>query len=565
MSALQRGTRETAAIALTAVAVVVFLALVWSATRQKSETIDEGLFIGGGVAQVRFGQPNFDLSHPPLLRWVSGVSAVVLGNAKVPSALPPPFTVAGPMALGPFKLDPEFRWARSFFYDPENDHDAVLFWGRFPFALLAALIGMLVFLEVRRVYGGIPAAAAAAALLFTPEFLAHAQWAHSDIAAALTTLTVALCLARALESQSLRSDVLLGVALGIAVLAKITALALVILCCGIIAILAKSADGTPWRRTLRRLATILGVVWLVIVIGYLPRPRLFPHEFSSADIARLVHSPPRSATVALTRGILRVAPLPDGFLKGVVYTQLLASRGQIGFFHGARNVRGFWYYYPAALFLKYPTPLLLLAIIGLVGVIRSARMTIERKVAWIAPPIAILLLAMTNHVNIGVRAVLPLAPFLALWCGAALATSYRKSIRITSVALLALTVVSGIAAYPNFLAYFNPLLGGTPAASRWLVDSNLDWGQDLPALKKALDERGVQEVRLAYFGAGRPKHWGINALPAIGREPGWYAISRSYLSGWWPPDDPYAWLRAREPEELVGGSIALFRVDAVTP
>ena len=115
--------------------------------------------------------------------------------------------------------------------------------------------------------------------------------------------------------------------------------------------------------------------------------------------------------------------------------------------------------------------------------------------------------------------------------------------------------------YPNFLTYFTPVLGGTPAAARWLVDSNLDWGQDLPALKQALDRRGIQEVRLGYFGAGRPSHWGIRGLPAGGREPGWYAISRSFLSGMWPPGDPYAWLRAREPVELVGGSIALFRVD----
>ena len=121
--------------------------------------------------------------------------------------------------------------------------------------------------------------------------------------------------------------------------------------------------------------------------------------------------------------------------------------------------------------------------------------------------------------------------------------------------------VETLRAYPHYIAIINVFVKNENYAMENIGDTTLDWGQDLPELKKALDRRGIQEVRLGYFGAARPGHWGIRWLPASGREPGWYAISRSYLAGMWPPGDPYAWLRAREPVELVGGSIALFRVD----
>ena len=169
--------------------------------------------------------------------------------------------------------------------------------------------------------------------------------------------------------------------------------------------------------------------------------------------------------------------------------------------------------------------------------------------------------AMLQSVNIGVRSVLPMAPFLAFWSGVAIWFWRAKLIQAVIILLVATSIVSGVAAYPSFLTYFNPFFGGTASADKWLIDSNLDWGQDLPALSKELKQRGMGEVRLAYFGMGHPSHYGIKALHPNIVETGWYAISRSYLSGWWPPGDPYAWLRELRPVAIIGGSIALFQVD----
>ena len=117
--------------------------------------------------------------------------------------------------------------------------------------------------------------------------------------------------------------------------------------------------------------------------------------------------------------------------------------------------------------------------------------------------------------------------------------------------------------------------------SNILVDSNLDWGQDLPALKQVMEERGIDSVNLAYFGKAVPEVYGVRYRPLPGylrfmqgRElsaynpytppPGWYAISATSLRlGTLQPDttDLYAPFRAMQPVDRAGYSIYLYKVE----
>jgi 4-amino-4-deoxy-L-arabinose transferase-like glycosyltransferase len=538
----------------------LFAALVWSAGARKCETIDEGLFIGGGVAQVHDDNPNIDLSHPPLLRWLAGASATLVTGLRLPPD--PPFVPTGALDLNSDKLQQTFNWARDLLYLPGNNHDRVLFWGRFPFALLGALAGWVLFVEARRRFGDAIALVTLGLFCFTPEVLAHAEWAHSDLASALTLFLLTLALAQVLERTERRCDVLLGGALALAVLAKLTAVLLV----PFVAVLVLSLAPAPVARSRfahawLRLGIAAAVVFILLLVGYAPRPRVLqPHEFLATDIGLVLHAAPQSAATRAAMGVLRHLPLPDTFLKGLVYTSLLGKHGQIAFFHGQAGTHGWWYYFPAAVFLKYPTPLLLLALPGFFLIARNRALSLGRRLAFTLTPLWLLVFAMGQSINIGVRSVLFLAPFLALWAGAALTSARTRSTQGLAAVLAALSIISGMASWPNFLAYFNPLLGGTRAADRWLVDSNLDWGQDLPELARTLHRRGIAEVRLAYFGGAQPRHWGIHSLDPLTIAPGWYAISRTFLAGLWPASRPYAWLNRLQPTELVGGSIALIRV-----
>jgi hypothetical protein len=144
--------------------------------------------------------------------------------------------------------------------------------------------------------------------------------------------------------------------------------------------------------------------------------------------------------------------------------------------------------------------------------------------------------------------------------------------------LSAWLMLANLLIYPDYLAYFNLLAGGADNGWHSLVDSNLDWGQDIDDLAPWMAKNGVDKVWLSYFGEARPDYYGINyngldsypprlmnpqarpfykAKPA----PGVYAISATNLQGVHFADhDQFAWFREREPLAKLGYSIFLYEV-----
>ena len=130
--------------------------------------------------------------------------------------------------------------------------------------------------------------------------------------------------------------------------------------------------------------------------------------------------------------------------------------------------------------------------------------------------------------------------------------------------------------YPHYLAYFNGLVGGPSGGRYMLVDSNLDWGQDLKGLKSYMERNGIRKVKLAYFGLGDPTHYGIDydLLPSYairgqplcqGESPGVFelkgtiAVSATLLQGLYCTADFYRILRAMKPTANVGYSIYIYQ------
>jgi hypothetical protein len=141
---------------------------------------------------------------------------------------------------------------------------------------------------------------------------------------------------------------------------------------------------------------------------------------------------------------------------------------------------------------------------------------------------------------------------------------------------------------PHYLAYFNELVGGPDRGSRYLVDSNLDWGQDLKGLKRYMDEHGIERVWLGYFGQAdpdyygiaydylpsytifdrgndRPQFWDVDRIPLM---PGMVAISATLLEGvYLPINDPakarayFEEYRRMTPVAKIGYSIFIYRVE----
>jgi hypothetical protein len=168
-----------------------------------------------------------------------------------------------------------------------------------------------------------------------------------------------------------------------------------------------------------------------------------------------------------------------------------------------------------------------------------------------------------SRIDIGIRHLLPVYPFLYVIL-AVIGNRNKAMLRLTLAALV-LVAVESIACYPNYLGFFNAVSGGTSNGPKYLLDSNIDWGQDLLRLKRYQNEHGKPPLCLAYFGSADVRYYGLEqgSLPAsdpkeIAAMNCLAAISVNYIHGFWIDPGSYEWLRTYEPMDKVGASIYIY-------
>ena len=383
--------------------------------------------------------------------------------------------------------------------------------GILPFFLLA---GFVVFLWAKHHFGGPVAVAATALFAFEPTILAHAGLATADMALAACLPAAFFAMILWVENPTRRNTVLFGVASGLALLAKFTALVYLPMA-AVLALLYYLAVNQPGAAKAMGLARERAASFAVAVMvgavtiwaGYL---------FSFGKL------PWMSFPV----------PAPQLF-QGIHDVLVHNQGGHPAFLLGKMSQTGWWYYFPVALAVKTPIAFLLLAIFGAVLCVR------RRQAAWALPvafSLGILLPAMAGNINIGLRHILPIYAGLSIAGGVAaveLATwsKAKKWAGPAAVAALVWLAGTGIWNHPYYLAYFNELAGNHP--ERILVDSDLDWSQDYVEVAEKLRAMNVSEVNFGfvpwlnpYFEVwpGFPK---IKPLQPLIPSSGWVVVSPS--------------------------------------
>jgi hypothetical protein len=223
---------------------------------------------------------------------------------------------------------------------------------------------------------------------------------------------------------------------------------------------------------------------------------------------------------------------------------------------------GFWSYFPVVLLVKTPLPFLALAGAGAAWAALCFR-TDWRMIAPVICAAVILAIAMSSRLNIGLRYVLMIYPLLALPAGAwaARAVARRGTTGLVGFGLLLWHGGISASTDPDHLAYFNALAGREPA--RIVADSDLDWGQDINRLARALRERGIEHVALWVHNSSVLERHGIESYTYLDpSDPthGWIAVSWTKLNSGsaQPPFDYAHWLRCQRPIAAVGKSIRLY-------
>jgi hypothetical protein len=266
--------------------------------------------------------------------------------------------------------------------------------------------------------------------------------------------------------------------------------------------------------------------------------------------------------------------LPEAWVYGLLDAYRAFERSS--YLLGEISDHGFSLYFPIAFAVKTPVPTLALLIVAIA--LKCFRRAWSIADAFLIVPVAIFFAFATwSRLNIGLRHILPLYPFLFVWLGGVVATIWSEHKlygRGFLVLMVAWLLSSNVKIFPDYLAFFNELAGGAAHGHKLLVDSNLDWGQDLKGLKLWLDSHDVKKIDFAYFGTMDPSYYGIRATPAPGSLwPFWreaadnnvpspyIAISATYLAGLYLQDkDTYALFRNQAPVADIGHSILVYPI-----
>jgi hypothetical protein len=242
--------------------------------------------------------------------------------------------------------------------------------------------------------------------------------------------------------------------------------------------------------------------------------------------------------------------------------------GHPSYLFGQRSTTGFWYFFPVVLAIKTPLAFLGLTVLGTVLVVRGHALL---RFGWtpIAFSAAILAIAMMGNINIGVRHVLPVYVGSSLVAAAGAAYLLRIAPqRSWAAPVLGLAVAwlfaSSLLSHPDYLPYFNEFVGDQP--EKIVVDSDLDWGQDVKRLAHRLQQVGAPDVTFLSLLTANFREQGLppvnDRMDGVRPPPGWCAISITYLKarrlGLQGPDR-VLWPDRIPPTERVGAGIYLWQ------
>lgn len=538
---------------------LVHLGLAFFSLKDKSPTADEFAHLPAGAYYWLTGDFSLYGKNPPLVKLWCGWP-VLAGGAEVQTG--EKFNESGDWR--------PWAYATRFMRDNAADYHHLFTLGRLPNLVLSVGLGLVVFFWARSLFGDRGGLIALLAYALSPNILAHARLVTMDIGLCLFFTLTLFLLWRFLKRPTAMSAILLGLALGLASLTKFSALLLLPLLPVFFLIrvgLASTEKKALFRRGLAGLAASFLIALLVINAGY--GFRRTPTDIREMPVVSEFFQ-------SLAAGPLGAFswPAPRDYLQGLDRQKKDAETGVFpNYLNGEFSPKGWWIYFSYAWLVKTPAAIQAALILAL-GLWLGGRCRGWPDMLFLWLPIAALwvVLSFFNHINAGLRYFLPAQPLIFVFLGSLGRFRPLSSWRGRAVAavLAGVFVLEGIWAYPHYLAYFNPVFVPRSEARFHLLDSNLDWGQDLKHLKAYLDRRGLRKISLAYFGHADPKIYGIEYdLAAETPTSGTVAVSANLLMGLpYPltyPDQPiwitpqtFDWLRGREPIDQVGYSILIF-------
>lgn len=499
-------------------AAVFIVSLIVSS--QESTTMDEQAHIPSGYTYVKYADMRLNPEHPPLIKYLSGIPLAFM-DLKFPTDDPG------------WKTGINEQWNLGNKFIHSNNADAITFWSRFPIILIALILGIFIFQWTRELAGTAAGLFALVLYAFNPNVLGHNHYVTTDLGIAAFIFFAFYFFVKFLKKPDFKNTVLAGLFLGLAELAKFSAVLLFPIF-GLILVTYALARNKPefevistfrykwkhlWiyiRKFIIALIVCFGAIYAVYFITTFRMP-----EGKVSDVAKTVLSDEgkggitKSIIVKMDQSdVLR--PMSE-YVLGVAMVFLRVSGGNTYYFFGEVDNHARMSYFPAVFALKETLPMLFLLIFSLIYAITKAlKNTFEKPGSYlrkILVSIGLYLrtgvaqysmlafialysyLSVTGNLNIGFRHLFPILPFayvlVAKQSFEFLKGLNEHSIKMFKIVLAVLVfwiILEPIIFFPSFISYFNEAAGGPKNGYKYLTDSNLDWGQDLKRLRNWVDE-----------------------------------------------------------------------------
>lgn len=540
--------------------VVGFTFLSTTSALRKSPTCDEaGHHIASGYVFLTRSDFAFSPEVPPLSRYIIAMPLLL-------------FDVKLPDERAFWARDDRSEFSKDFLFGLNSDiAEKMILFSRLTTIILTCFGGVFLFIWVKERYDGLTAAVTAGIFFLSPNIMAHGRLATTDIAAMVFIMLSVLSFWDLLVTVRYRQTLIAGLSLGLALSAKFSAL-LLLPFYGLATIIVwlnwKNVSGLKCGRPkiFRMVILCVFTAFLVLWVSYRLEFKPLLQGVLRADQKEelIIHSlqrvfPAKDEKVAdKILWALKNVPVPlSSYMMGVVGIVKHGAEGASTFFMGKWETRGHPAYYLVSFFIKTPLPVIISFFAGVYFSIKR-KDKIGLSLFFLGIILAFFVAASRSNLQLGLRYVLPAYPFIFIFAAVGISKFIQGKVvqKVVGICFVLWMCTVQYSVWPDYLSYFNILVGGPRNGHMFLRDSNLDWGQDLPALAKYMRGNNIDDIKLLYFGTADPTRYGIKSRllsPGEFIHPGneVYAVSAHYM-------DSVAWTKSHRPTAYAGYSIPIY-------
>jgi 4-amino-4-deoxy-L-arabinose transferase-like glycosyltransferase len=577
---------------------IIFLAMLLlgiSSMKKDSLTYDELAHIGAGYSYLTQQDYRMNPEHPPLIKDLAAIPLLFL-HLNFPKD-DPTWTGANPAVWWN-----QFDFGHKLLYGSGNNPDQIIFFARIPMILVMLLLGFFIFFWTRKKWGNV-SAIISLFLFFSPTIIAHGRLVTTDIGAATGAVISTYFWLQFLHKPSKKSVLLAGIFFGVAMVLKFS-LVLLVPFFAIITLVYAGLKENRIKNYVKYslLAILAGLIGIIVIVWplYAYHVANYPVQKQiqdTTDILRTTTLPKMVTNLEITlEKNLITRPLGE-YVLGVLMATNRVAGGNTTYFLGQISAESWKTYFPIVYFIKNTLPFSILTVLAIITALWTIKRpwwknAFSRKKDWVKnhfTEFAMLvflgiywLVSIKGNLNIGVRHLMPVFPFtimlVATGVSSFLKNPYLKLRYILIGGLILWQVISVFMIYPHFLAYFNEAVGGPSQGYKYVVDSNLDWGQDLKRLTLWVNQNNIDKIYLDYFGGGDPAYYlgdkyqkwdGKINTPSQLPSGSYIAVSLNQLQGGKAKPAPgfdqqygyYDWINAYTPVAKIGYSIFVYKIN----